>query len=180
MSSSRQVSLTPHPSLPQGPAQSIAVCVALDGDLLSLGYKLCAPDNRVRLPPLRAVARADELWRHTCFEAFLRIPGEGSYLELNFSPSGEWAAYRFEGYRSGMRPDPEITAPELQIDTTAGCEIRAQVPVPPRLRTATALTLGLAAVVESVDGTLSYWALRHAGATPDFHHPEGFMLELAQ
>src|SRR5581483_5058095 len=132
MSSSRQVSLTPHPSLPQGPAQSIAVCVALDGDLLSLGYKLCAPDNRVRLPPLRAVARADELWRHTCFEAFLRIPGEGSYLELNFSPSGEWAAYRFEGYRSGMRSDPEITAPQLQIDTTAGCELRAQVPVPPR------------------------------------------------
>ena len=31
--------------------------------------------------------------------------GEG-YYEFNFSPSGEWAAYRFSGYREGMADLP--------------------------------------------------------------------------
>jgi hypothetical protein len=34
--------------------------------------------------------------------------------------------------------------------------------------------LGLTAVVEAADGSLSYWALRHPVARPDFHHRDGF------
>jgi hypothetical protein len=41
------------------------------------------------------------------------------------------------------------------------------------------LRLGLSAVVEASDGTLSYWALNHPVAKPDFHHPDSFALELA-
>jgi len=37
----------------------------------------------------------------------------------------------------------------------------------------------LTAVVECVDGALSYWALRHAAGKPDFHHPDTFALEIA-
>jgi len=33
-------------------------------------------------------------------------------------------------------------------------------------------------VIEENDGRLAYWALRHASDNPDFHHPEGFTLEL--
>lgn len=40
------------------------------------------------------------------------------------------------------------------------------------------LHLGLSAVVEGVDGTLSYWALRHFGKRPDFHHPDAFVRSL--
>ena len=32
--------------------------------------------------------------------------------------------------------------------------------------------------VEAADGTLSYWALRHAAGKPDFHHPDAFALEI--
>ncbi len=41
-----------------------------------------------------------------------------------------------------------------------------------------ALRLGLSAVVEANDGTLSYWALRHPPGRPDFHHPDGCVLRL--
>jgi hypothetical protein len=41
------------------------------------------------------------------------------------------------------------------------------------------LDVGLAAVLESPDGTLSYWALRHAAGRPDFHHRETFVVRLA-
>jgi hypothetical protein len=41
-----------------------------------------------------------------------------------------------------------------------------------------ALRLGLAAVLEEGDGKLSYWALRHPAAVPDFHHRGGFTAKL--
>jgi len=43
---------------------------------------------------------------------------------------------------------------------------------------APALRLALAAVIEEKDGRLGYWALRHPPGKPDFHHPEGYTLEL--
>jgi hypothetical protein len=182
MKGSRQVSLMPHPALPPGPVKGVDVSVALAGaDLLSFRYTLSGHAGGVKIPARCAPVRADELWRHTCFEAFLKIPGERGYRELNFSPSGEWAAYRFDAYRAGMALDPELEVPPLEIRAAADVlEMRAQVRLAGVLCAAPALAVALAAVVESIDGTLSYWALRHAGAKPDFHHPEGFMLELAR
>ncbi len=37
--------------------------------------------------------------------------------------------------------------------------------------------LGLAAVVEETNGTITYWALTHPSGKPDFHHIDGFALE---
>jgi hypothetical protein len=33
-------------------------------------------------------------------------------------------------------------------------------------------------VIESADGSISYWALRHPAGRPDFHHLDGFALLL--
>jgi len=72
------------------------------GSLL-LSYVVTGKIGDLGLPPVTAGARTDELWRHTCFEVFVRpLPGE-AYYEFNFAPSTQWAAYRFDGYRSGMR-----------------------------------------------------------------------------
>ena len=40
------------------------------------------------------------------------------------------------------------------------------------------LRLGLSAVIEATDGSLSYWALRHPPGKPDFHHIDAFDLQL--
>jgi hypothetical protein len=129
------------------------------------------------LPSPSSPARADELWRHTCFEAFLRAP-DGSYLEFNFAPSTQWAAYRFSGYRAGMALEP-IAAPkiwtkreparfELQVELDAGF-----------LALASPWRLALAAVIEEIGGAKSYWALAHAPGKPDFHHLDAFAYEFA-
>ena len=117
--------------------------------------------------------RIDGLWRHTCFEAFVKPRAGTSYREFNFAPSTEWGAYGFSGYREGMIPSEEEWVPA--IGTRAGpgsfeleATIRAVVPV----------TLALAAVIEDENGRLSYWALRHPSGKPDFHHPDSFALEL--
>jgi hypothetical protein len=40
------------------------------------------------------------------------------------------------------------------------------------------LRLGLAAVIEDKAQVLSYWALKHPAEKPDFHHADGFVIEL--
>jgi hypothetical protein len=40
------------------------------------------------------------------------------------------------------------------------------------------LRVGVAAVIEEADGQLTYWALAHPSAQPDFHHRLGFVLQV--
>lgn len=79
-----------------------------------VSFIVAAPPSAMALPAPCAPARVDGLWQHSCFELFLSNTDDGSYCEFNFSPSGEWAAYAFDSYRSGMRPlavrDPWITS----------------------------------------------------------------------
>jgi len=142
---------------------------------LVLSYVVTGAIGELRLPPVTAAARADELWRHTCFEAFVRVAPDAGYYEFNFAPSTQWAAYRFSGYRSGMRVATEIGAPRINVKSS-----------PERYMLQAALELdvaggrlGLAAVIEATDGRTSYWALAHPPGKPDFHHPDGFAHELS-
>src|SRR6202043_881405 len=82
---------------------------------LVLSYVVSGNISDLRLPPIAAAARADELWRHTCFEAFVRTSAGPAYYEFNFAPSTQWAAYRFDRYRSGMRVAAEIGAPRIEV-----------------------------------------------------------------
>src|SRR6185437_9407616 len=84
---------------------------------LALTYRLAGDFPRLVIPQPTEPRRADGLWRHTCFEAFVRVPGAEAYVELNLSPSGEWAAYRFDAYRQGMAP-LEIPAPRIALRET--------------------------------------------------------------
>jgi hypothetical protein len=144
---------------------------------LKLTYVLTGDLNNIRLPPTQPVGRADGLWQHTCFEAFIRSPGSAAYRELNFSPSGLWQAYAFADTRVGglLEPaaDPQIEcASELGRLTLRATIHPADLPPGNRFR------LGLTAVVESAGGDLAYWALHHAVGKPDFHHPDTFVLEI--
>src|SRR5207253_6068780 len=66
----------------------------------NIWFGVGAPANRFVIPEDEP-GRADDLWQTTCFEAFLRRPGEESYREWNFAPSGQWAAYDLAAYREG-------------------------------------------------------------------------------
>jgi len=113
---------------------------------------------------------------------FIAEKGQQSYWEFNFSPSGEWAAYAFESYRDGGPIDDDGLHPKIQVRSAANSfELDAIVRLDrlPLARPGTSLRLGLSAVIEENDGTLSYWALKHPTGKPDFHHPDSFDLELA-
>jgi hypothetical protein len=173
-----RLALRLHPDAQCAAATGIEVEVARPrpGEL-ALRYVVTGTTGELRLPPATAPARAEGLWRHTCFEAFVRAPTGEAYYELNFAPSAQWAAYRFSGYRSGMSVAGEIGAP--RIEAQPGAE-RYELRVALELDRAQALPrdaawrLGLAAVIEEANGRLSYWALMHPPGKPDFHHSDCF------
>ena len=161
---------------------SIAVEARLTpGATLVCRYSLYGDIAHVCVPGARAGRRADDLWKHTCFEAFVAADDMPGYFEFNFSPSLDWAAYRFADYRAGMSVATLAQAPGLQVrrtssqlELTASMHLAGLAP----LCDAPVLRLALAAVIEEDDGRLSYWALQHPPGRPDFHHPDGFAVEL--
>lgn len=172
--------LVRHPDTPSAAVTRVDVEAARPRpDALALGYVVDGDIAGLRLPAAATPARADELWKHTCFEAFVR-PGEGeAYYELNFAPSTQWAAYRFSGYRAGMAAASEIAAPRIDVRADAGrLQLGIIVELPELLRDAP-WRLALAAVIEDANGAKSYWALAHAPGRPDFHHSDSFACELS-
>jgi hypothetical protein len=149
----------------------------LDEHRLSVGFSLRGDLDRLRLPAPGAPRRTDRLWEHTCFEAFLARPGQDAYWELNLAPSTEWAAYGFRRYREGGCPAPDFE-PRIVVHRSQGRLDLHAVAALDTLETGLVLQVGLSAVIEPLDGPLSYWALRHAPGRPDFHLRAAFALEL--
>jgi hypothetical protein len=148
---------------------------------LALTFVLGGDIARLRVPSFESPRRADRLWEHTCFEAFVRAQGQAGYYEFNFSPSGEWAAYAFREYREGGPIDDDQLDPKIATQREAEMlELHAVVRLDrlSQLLPGSILRLGLSAVVEDINGRLSYWALKHPPGKPDFHHPDNFALEI--
>ena len=173
------ISLLAHPDVPSKAVRRVAACVEFVGPKsLRFQYFLEADPLLVRIPPpVEGAGRADGLWAHTCFEAFVGLPEPPRYLELNFSPSGQWAAYRFDSYRQGMAPALDA-APRLAVRRSEDrLELQAEVR-PGGRQLDGGLRIALSTVVEDREGSLSYWAVRHPPGRPDFHHPDSFSLAL--
>ena len=171
-----------HPNSLCSAVTRIAVDVARPvAGTLVLTYAVTGSIGDLRLPPAAAPARTDELWRHTCFEAFVRGVSGETYYEFNFAPSTQWAAYRFTGYRNGMRIAAEIGAPQIEVSFGAeGYTLTGAIEADQMdLSEKTPWRLGLAVVIEEQNGQKSYWALAHPPGKPDFHHADGFAYELS-
>lgn len=140
--------------------------------VLVLRYVVIGTIDDLLLPAMAASERTEGLWQNTCFEAFAqKFDG---YVEYNFSPSTQWAVYRFDSYREGMTAQASA-AP--RIDTLISMD-RFELIVGLKFPQETSL-LGLSAVIEEKSGRKSYWALAHPTGKPDFHHRDCFALDLA-
>ena len=173
-----------HPATPAPVVRSVDVWVNRrpDGGI-AFAYCLRGDMVRLRIPLESPRERTDSLWEHTCFEAFIGKRGEAAYREFNFSPSGQWAAYEFSGYRQRVDRQIDSEAPRIVARLFAGrleLEVIVGVQSLPAGSADSAWQIGLSAVVEAADtadGSHSYWALHHPEDRPDFHDRRSFTLE---
>jgi len=169
--------LVRHPDTPATSIRSVHVEVTMtDPDDILLTF-FVTPAASLALPEPKSPARANHLWQHTCFELFLKPEGRAGYIEFNLSPSRQWAAYMFDGYRAGMRDHILPVDPHIELERQGEAfvlEADVDLSATPSVKT----SVGLSAVIGELDGTKSYWALNHPPGAPDFHHPDCFALEL--
>mgnify|MGYP001765748420 CR=1 FL=1 len=172
------LTLHPHPttSCPAVRTITVALEAMADGGIV-LRYRIVGDIGQLRIPAPRPPGPADGLWQHTCCEAF--VGGDGDrYREFNFSPSGQWAAYDFAGYRQRNADYAAAEPPAIEFACDADSR-SLTVRLPATLLPGTGQrVIGLTAVIETADGSKSYWALAHAGPQPDFHLRQSFTLAL--
>lgn len=136
--------------------------LAVSLEHVSTGFHLtfALPDlAEIVWPDFSAMARKDEIWRSTCLELFLGLE-DGSYVEINASPSGAWNCYGFTSYREGMHATEAFTVTRIDCRDSA---------ITVAIETAsTPITAGPAVIFEQKDGELNFYAISHA-ERPDFH-----------
>ncbi len=181
MTAEHWIDLTCHPSRRTETVRAIQVLVRRSASAeLRMTFRLDGDIPRIHLPSPGSLRIGTQLWRHTCFEAFVAVEGQPAYHEFNFAPSREWAVYRFSGYRNGGPVADETMRPEIAVRSTGtGLELGTVVRLDrlSAMHPRAPLRIGLSAVIEASDG-LSYWAIRHSAGKPDFHDAKGFALLL--
>lgn len=170
--------LSCHPGHPVEGVTAVGVSICREAGGVAVVYDLHGQLTELAIPAGTSSVRRDELWKHTCFELFLKDDGANAYTELNFSPNGDWAAYRFERYRQG-RTDLDCIAPQITTRSgTNGLVFSVFMPLDGLDVGTGQVRLGPAAIVAAKNGAQSYWALYHPEDKPDFHLNENFKISL--
>ena len=145
----------------------------ISAQTMQLEFVLSGDLDSVRWPEASTPQRQDKLWEHTCLEAFFQTTAsEKGYTEINGSPRGSWNVYKFDSYRHGMRPSlsTQVKLIEHSMDAKEArflFEIHESNEIQ-------LTTLGLSAVIEFNDGSISYWALAHPAKEADFHDAQAW------
>jgi hypothetical protein len=157
---------------------SVEITRTTTGDL-SLRYVVKGDIAQILLAEPAPPERSHQLWRHSCFEIFIRMPGEAGYHEYNFAPSSHWAAYGFDDRRLGMHNLEIGHPPVIEAQRTASEFILTASLASLDLLRDASWQIGLSVIIEESSGGLSFWALAHPKGAADFHHEDCFALTLS-
>ncbi|UOR14901.1 MULTISPECIES: DOMON-like domain-containing protein [Qipengyuania] len=153
-----------------------ASIISRDENWLRLRWRI-EGSGKLVVPPFAGRGRADELWRTTCFELFLKPDGGEAYSEFNLSPSERWAAYDFSSHRDGMENRPAPREPDCTMRQGSSFAI-FDAAIPAAALPQSDCDAGLTCVLEEEGGIKSFWALCHPQDEPDFHDPACFTARL--
>jgi hypothetical protein len=177
---SRSFSLKPFPSTALLPHLEITGDIARSSNKLSISYEISGPLAELVLPaPADVRLRKNGLWEETCFEFFLAPLTSGRYWEFNLSPSGHWNIYHFASFRQGMMEETAYTSlPFSVLIYSDFLQLSLEVELDKILQADQSLKIGISAVIKTVNGRMTFWALTHPGPQPDFHRRDSFIIEL--
>ena len=176
----RNVSLIPFPGAEDRPDLTITGTIGRCADTLSIA---CAIAGNLSVLAVPAAAKSPErkhrLWEETCLELFLGTKRSDGYWEFNVSPAGHWNVYRFTSYRKGMREEPAIASLPFRVLAQPGAiRFSLDLNLGKILPSGESIEVGVCAVLRTIAGKTSHWALAHPGPRPDFHRRDGFLLNI--
>lgn len=174
--------LEPYPGLPFPAGVRVSGKARREGAILFLDWRLEGPAGSLALPlPADRPERRRDLWEATCFEFFLASPERPGYWEFNLSPAGHWNVFHFDAYRAGMTDEAAFTTLPFSVSNRPGlCEVSACIDTTGLGLAAAPWQLAVSTVVAEPRGRVTYWAVSHPGAQPDFHHPDAFVIRLGE
>lgn len=159
-------------------AIGLSVSVSQVHGILQCRFELTDPKKLILVPnPKTNPSRMRGLWKSTCFEVFWKETELANYWEMNLSPSLDWNVFGFQSYRS------DIEKEDLRFESVACAsdryEDRIIFDVSLDLKKCAyefrKIQVSCTAVLEHKSGAKSYWAFKHPGIKPDFHHQDSFM-----
>jgi hypothetical protein len=176
----RRFSLKPFHGEENVPDVKITGTIGRRADTLSIIYALLGNLSELAIPsPGDLPERRDRLWEETCLEFFLGGKDSEPYWEFNLSPAGHWNVYRFISYRMDMREEPAFTSLPFRIQTEPeALRLSLDLEVGKIIPKDKTVEIAVGAVIETVMGKRSHWALIHPGPRPDFHRRDGFLLSI--
>jgi len=177
---SRGFSLKPFQSDGLPPHLEITGDIRRSSNKLSIRYALSGPLAEVMLPALADIRlRKNRLWEETCFEFFLAPVNSEHYWEFNLSTSGHWNVYRFTSCREGMHEETAFTAlPFSVLLNLSSLQLSLEVKLDKIVPADQALKVGISAVIKTINGSMTFWALTHPGPQADFHRRDAFIIDL--
>ena len=152
--------------------------------VLHLDFVLKSDLREIILPePIESAGRADNLWEHTCFEAFIALENSDNYLEVNLASSGQWNIYEFKNYRGSRIEADQVFCRPIILKAKTNFNIQAEISLSgvqwlKNSKKDSDLQVGLTGVIELKNREKSYCALTHKSDKPDFHKKESFILKL--
>jgi hypothetical protein len=176
----RKFFLKPFPGEEIVPDVKITGTIGRRTNTLSIEYDLLGNLSELAIPSQDEwPGRKDRLWEGTCLEFFLGVKDSEPYWEFNLSPAGHWNVYRFTSYRMDMREEPAFTSLPFRIRTEPlAVRLSLELEVGKILPSGKTVEVAVGAVIKTVTGKRSHWALVHPGPRPDFHRRDGFLLSI--
>jgi len=172
--------LKPFPASAALPDLTISADITRRFNTLIVQYNLTGPLEELVIPTLSdRPVRTNNLWEETCLELFLAPDNSDHYWEFNLSPSGHWNIYHFRSYRKGMREEPAFTSlPFIVSGQENAFRLSLEIGLDNIIPADRSLDVGVSAVIKSIEGELTCWALVHTGTEADFHRRDGFIIKL--
>jgi hypothetical protein len=160
---------------------SISGYLARKSGVVEIEYRVEGALELVSWPGTSQVkGRCHELWRQSCFELFFGIKGDIAYWEVNLSPNDCWNMYFFTDHRTGMREEKAIDQPVCHVATDGDLlSLSCTLDFNGLIDDCSDLEVGVSSVLQTTDGSASYWAIDHCGKEPDFHNRSSFFVVLA-
>ncbi len=147
---------------------------------LLISYELLGPLSEVVIPaPADLSLRKNALWEETCLEFFFAPKNSDCYWEFNLSPAGHWNVYRFTSYRQGMQEEPAFASLPFGVQMHSDIlRLSLKLDLDKILPSELTLKVAVSAVIKTINGEMTYWALTHSGPKADFHRRDTFIIEL--